>query len=125
MIKITIFTLIALILVLFLRQYRPEYSLIAAVAAGAIIIIFLLLEVANPLLELFGLLTSYGIEKELTAYLLKALGICIITKFATELCLDFGQSSLSGKVEMAGKVSILIISLPIIKSILNAGLSLL
>lgn len=125
MIKIVAFVLITLILVFFLRQYRPEYSLIAAVTAGGIILIFLLLQLANPLLELFKLLNSYGVDSELTSYLLKALGICITTKFATELCSDFGQSSLSGKVEMAGKISLLIISLPIIKSILNTGLSLL
>lgn len=125
MIKIIIFCLTALILVVFLRQIRPEYALIATVAAGAVVLIYLAVELYTPLYELLKQLNEYGISNSLTAYILKALGICLITKFGAELCADFGQSSLSSKVELAGKTAVFVLSLPLIKEILNAGINLL
>jgi hypothetical protein len=41
------------------------------------------------------------------------------------LCADFGQTSLGEKVQMAGKVALLVLSLPILQNILEVGLSLL
>ncbi len=125
MIKIAIFALVALVIIVVLRQYHPEYALIATVTAGGIILIFLVYQLAAPLFTLIKMLNSYGVSEGLTSYILKALGICIITNFSVGLCSDFGQSSLAAKVEMAGKIAILIISLPILENILEVGLSLL
>lgn len=125
MIKISLFALVALIIIVVLRQYHPEYALIATVAAGGIILISLVYQLTTPLFALIKTLNSYGVSEGLTGYILKALGICIITNFSVGLCTDFGQTSLAAKVEMAGKVAILIISLPVLENILEVGLSLL
>jgi stage III sporulation protein AD len=125
MIKIALFALISLVIIVVLRQYNPEYALIVAVLSGAIILIVLVLNLAEPIFALLELLRSYGVSSGLTSYILKALGICIITRFASDLCNDFGQTSLGGKVEMAGKITLLVISLPILQNILEVGLSLL
>ena len=108
-----------------MRQYHPEYALLTAVISGGLILIFLSLELASPLFTLIKMLNSYGVSNGLTSYILKALGICILTNFSVGLCTDFGQTSLAAKVEMAGKVAILILSLPILQNILEVGLSLL
>lgn len=125
MIKIALFALVALVIIVVLRQYHPEYALLAATLSGAGILIFLVSQLAQPLFSLTEMLWNYGVSKEHTSYILKSLGICVITKFSTELCNDFGQTSLGTKVEMAGKITLLIISLPILQNILEVGLSLL
>ena len=125
MIKVAIFAIVALIVIVVLRQYHPEYALIATVASGGIILIFLVYKLASPLVSLFEMLNSYGVDDGLTSYILKTLGICIITNFSVGICTDFGQTSLAAKVEMAGKAAIFILSLPILKNILEVGLSLL
>lgn len=125
MIKIALFTLIALVVIIVLRQYHPEYALLTATLAGGIILIFLITELANPLFALTDMLKEYGVSGGHTSYILKSLGICIITKFSVDLCNDFGQTSLGSKVEMAGKITLLVLSLPILQNILEVGLSLL
>ena len=125
MIKIALFAVIALIVIVVLRQYHPEYALLTAVISGGIILVFLVCELDSPLFSLLKMLNFYGVAEGLTGYILKALGICIITNFSVELCTDFGQTSLASKVEMAGKISIFILSLPILENILEVGLSLL
>lgn len=125
MIKILVFCLICLVLIVFLRKVGPEYALITAVIAGAITIGLIIGAVYTPVTDLLGLLQEYGTPAYLTTYLLKCFGICLLTKFSGELCVDFGQSSLASKIELAGRSAILILSLPVIKTILNAGLGLL
>ena len=54
------------------------------------------------------------------------LNVClpIISKFAADLCRDNGQSALADKAELAGRVSLIILSLPFFKSIVNVATSL-
>ena len=125
MVKIALFALVALVVIVVLRQYHPEYALLVAVTAGGILLVFLALELASPIFTLIKLLEEYGSPQTLTGYILKALGICIITRFSADLCTDFGQTSLATKVEMAGKITLLLLSIPILQSILEVGLSLL
>ena len=124
MVKIIIFAFISLVLILFLKSYRPEYAMLATAAAGAILLVSIISEVYSPLRTLFLMLEDYGINGELTTYLLKAFAICYLTKFPTDVCTDFGQTSLSGKVELAGRAAIFLLSLPLISGILQTGLSL-
>jgi len=125
MIKIAVFALVALVLIVFLRQHRNEYALVTAILAGGLMLIFLIVQLSKPLFTLIEMLEKYDVEKGHISYILKSLGICIITKFSTDLCNDFGQTSLSTKVEMAGKIALLVLSLPILQNILEVGLALL
>lgn len=125
MIKIALLALIALVFIVILRQYHPEYALLISVLAGGIIFAVLMSDIIQALFALTKTLEIYGISSGLVSYILKALGICIVTKFSVDLCNDFGQTSLGSKVEMAGKITLLILSLPILQNILEVGLSLL
>ena len=125
MVKFVLFALVTLIVIVILRSYHPEYALLVAIASGGILLIFIALELYKPLGDLINTLNSYGVDGGLTEYIIKALGLCIITNFSVGLCADFGQTSLGEKVQMAGKVALLVLSLPILQNILEVGLSLL
>ena len=100
-------------------------KLIFILGICGILLIFILLELLEPLEALLDTLTSYGVERGLCDYIIKAAGICIVTNFSVGLCADFGQSSLAEKVQMTGKVALLILSLPILQNVLEVGFSLL
>lgn len=57
--------------------------------------------------------------------LFKSIGICFISQFSADICKDAGESALSGKVELAGKIMILICALPLIEEVLNTASALL
>lgn len=124
MIKTVIFVLIALVLIIFLKEYRSEFAVILAAVVGAVILIVTVIEIYKPIESLFSVLEENGVNSAFTEYLLKTVGICYITGFSSDLCSDFGQTSLANKVELAGRAAIFILSLPIIENVLNMGLSL-
>ncbi len=116
--------LVSLTLILLLRESHPAYAMLTAAVTGAIVLITLLQAAYDPVAYWFSKLTAYGVKSEFVTYLLKAFGLCYITKFAAELCQDFGQTSLSSKVELAGRVALFLLSLPLLQQILEVGLSL-
>ena len=46
---------------------------------------------------------------------LKAIGICMVSQFASDICKDSGNLSLSNVVSVFGRISVIIVSMPMIK----------
>ncbi|MEG1027568.1 MAG: SpoIIIAC/SpoIIIAD family protein, partial [Oscillospiraceae bacterium] len=53
------------------------------------------------------------INQEYIQIMLKALGVCYVTELASDSCKEAGQVSIASKVELCGKVFIVILSIPI------------
>ena len=111
--------LIAVIIVIILKQYKPEFTVYVSICAGAIIlglvmtrlsgIIHLLTELSNKVSDTNGFLTV----------LIKITGIAFLTEFAVSICKDSGESAIASKVDLGGKVIIISMSIPIISALLE------
>lgn len=53
--------------------------------------------------------------------LFKAVGVSLICRIASDVCRDCGENSLASKVELAGKVSIVTLSLPLVRFLLETS----
>ena len=60
---------------------------------------------------------SYG--KYYFPILLKILAVAYVSDFVAQICKDAGESSIGGKVELAGKVLIFYLAIPVMKSVLD------
>ena len=117
--------LITAVLAVIFRQYRQEYALFLSVAAAIIILSVIFKRLMPKIEEIKLLISTAGIQNEYLTVALKALLIAYLTEFTANTCRDFGQSSLASKAELAGKVSIFIISIPLMTSVLKTALNLL
>ncbi len=118
------FSLIACFLVVILRQHRPEFALLAAAAAAAVVLVYIIGALAPYFSEFLDMMNNAGIKSEYFFAVLKAVGICYITRFCADLCRDFGQTSLADKAELAGRTALIVLSLPFLKSIIELSVSL-
>ena len=109
--------LIAAVLSLVLKQYKPEYSLFISISAG--ILIFLsVLAVIRPIMDYINNLTAQtGLAGVYAEVLIKSLAVCYITQLASDCCTDAGETAIAGKLQIAGKVAILLIALPMFQSL--------
>lgn len=123
--KIAAIGVIAALLIVFLRESKPEIALIVSLAASALILSF----VVDYLVEVFRvfeiLMEKSGIDKELIGAVIKIVGIGYITEFAADICLDSGNKAIADKIQFGGKVLILVISLPLLNAMIDIILSLL
>ncbi|MBQ7874843.1 MAG: stage III sporulation protein AD [Oscillospiraceae bacterium] len=105
--------------VILLKQYKPEYAFGAALAAGILLLLYTITIFSGIIDEIESLVSSSGIESENFGILLRCLGICMVTKIASETCKDCGQGSISSKIDLAGKVAILVSSMPLFSEIIG------
>jgi stage III sporulation protein AD len=107
---------IALVVTVFavlLREVRPEMALLLALGFGVLIFI-LVLSKMGAIINLFRDLTHKAQVDELYLLtLLKILGIAYIAEFGAQICRDAGEGTIASKIELAGKILILLLALPI------------
>ena len=111
--------LIALIIIIILKQYKPEFTVYVSIIAGAIIIFM----VMDKLTSVVGLLTNLtsrtGTGSTFLKILLKITGIAILTEFAVSICKDSGETAIASKIDLGGKIIIISVSIPIITALLE------
>lgn len=100
-----------------LRRYHQEYAFAVSAAAGVIVLIALLSALAPAAEEIRTLISSAGISSASLQILFKSLGICFLAQFAADACRDAGEGALASRVELAGKLAIVVLSLPLFESI--------
>ena len=118
-IKIIGIGLIALILIIILKQYKPEFVIYVSLIAGALILTLTFSKISG-IIELINSLSSKGsINQEFIKLLIKITGIAILTEFAVSICKDTGETSIASKIDMGGKVIMVSMSVPIIAGLLE------
>jgi stage III sporulation protein AD len=111
--------IVATVIILVVKTQRPEIAIQISIITG--IILFLL--VAGKLASVIALLEKYtgrvNIDMSYLTVLLKIIGIAYIAEFGAEVCKDAGESSIASKIEMAGKIVIAVLAVPIVTSMLD------
>ncbi|MCL2034106.1 MAG: stage III sporulation AC/AD family protein [Oscillospiraceae bacterium] len=110
---------VAAVIAAVLRQSKPDYALLVSFAAGIIILYRILIGVVPVVAEIEAIMQTTGINAEYAGIMFKALGICILTQIACDVCKDAGEASIATKLEIAGRVSILVVSLPLFTRVLS------
>ena len=120
--KILAICIITAVLAVVLKQHKGEYALMAALAGGTVVILYVLKGILEPFEYINAKLLNNGVKTEYFAVALKALGIGYVTGFIADICRDSGQASLAAKAELAGKCAIFILSVPLISAVLETAL---
>jgi stage III sporulation protein AD len=101
----------AMFILLPMKELKNEYFLFATAGLAVIVFIFSIKN-AKPLFDYIGRLSGEG-KNTYFKILTKVLGISIITGLTSEFALDLGMKGVSGKIEFAGKVAVLLSALPV------------
>lgn len=118
-IKIVGIGLIALVIAIIIKQYRPEYAIYVSIVAGILILVFTMSKITGIINLLKSISAKTYINKQFLSILLKITGIAIITEFAVSICTDAGEKAIASKIEIGSKVIIIAMSIPIISSLLE------
>ncbi|MCI9039152.1 MAG: stage III sporulation protein AD [Clostridia bacterium] len=124
-IKIIGIGLIALIIIIIVKQYRPEFTIYVSLVAGALILLMVMDKIGGIIDLLTSLSNKTAINNEFLVLLIKITGIAFLTEFAVSICKDSGEAAIASKVDLGGKVIIISMSIPIIASLLETILKIL
>ncbi|MCH5155553.1 MAG: hypothetical protein J1F69_03015 [Clostridiales bacterium] len=117
--RIAAIALITAFCVLVLREVKSELAPIVALAGGVVV----LLSVIDYFSDVFSVISAIakraGIASSIMTLLFKVIAIGYITEFSSSVIDDMGMSSLSDKVTLAGRLIIVVMSLPIVMQLFN------
>lgn len=117
-------TVVAVVVAVLFRQYRPEYGVLISLITG-ILLLGLVVKGLTPAIEqISNLAEKVGMYGDYTDVLVKSLGICFLTQIACDTCKDAGESAIASKVELAGKAAVVILTLPLFQKLLSIALDL-
>ena len=118
-IKIVRFGILASLVVVTLKEQNSNIAFCVVIASS---VMLLLLAIKNliPIISLLNnLIEKTPIEKEYIQIILKVIAIAYLIEFGKDICADAGQNAIANKIEIAGKVIIVSLSLPVIASVLE------
>ena len=118
-VKIIGIAFVAIIIVVILKQYRPEFAIYASILAGVLILTL----VSDTLFGIIDMIKNIAnkttINSNFLVILIKITGIAILTEFAVSICKDSGETAIASKVDIGGKVLIISLSIPIINALID------
>ncbi|GAK39903.1 stage III sporulation protein AD [Paenibacillus shunpengii] len=117
--------LIATILILIVKEQKPMFAFLIATTAGILIFLFVIGKIGSVIGVLERMAESSGMDEVHLKTILKIIGIAYIAEFGAQIVRDAGQESIASKIELAGKVLILVLAVPIISIIIETVLKLL
>lgn len=118
-IKIVGISIFAVIMIIILKNYRPEMALVLSIITGIGIMLYAISKMSSVINVLNDLVSKSGVNSDFLLIIIKVIGIAYIVEFGKNVCIDAGQSSIATKLEMAGKVVIVVLTIPLISSLVN------
>ncbi len=100
-----------------LKQFKPEYALLALLTGGALVLLGITPQLAAMIDAVRRMAASCGIDGKYVEIVVKTAGIACICSIAASMCRDAGQSALGNKIELCGRLTILALSMPVISEL--------
>lgn len=117
--------IIAAILAVVLKEHKPFFAFLVTVVAGIIIFLFIADQIWKVIYVLEKIIFQASIDLFYFETIVKIIGIAFIAEFGAQITRDAGEGAIASKIEMAGKILILIMAIPIIQAILETVIRLL
>lgn len=119
MIKIALFGIVAALLSMLIKKDKAELSLCIGLVSGIIIFGYILAQLSQMIDFVKEISEMLPLEGNYIELVLKMLGITYVADFAANICADSGHSSIAQQIEVFAKITIVVISIPMLKIFLQ------
>lgn len=102
-----------------IKNVKPEFTGLVILSAGLIMLIYLLNSLGEVVTAFTGLVDKSGLDNRLFAGILKIIGIGYLTEYSAGICEDADAKSLGMKIQLGGKITIFLMSLPILTALIE------
>lgn len=119
MVQIIAAAIVSMIVTMLVKQYKPEYAVVIQLAAGAVLLFMIAGDIKEAVSGIEALAGASAYPREYSVILIKSLGICILTQLGADTCRDAGETALAAKTELAGKITVIAVAMPLFEAALK------
>lgn len=116
--------LMATVLLIVIREQRKDVGVIFRFAVGVVLLLVIVPDIAHVIAAFVHISELAHIPGQYLGLLLKVIGIAYLTVFVAQLAHDSGEAGTALRIELAGKIAILLLAVPLIASITETVLKL-
>lgn len=121
--QIVLLAILTAILYLIVKDLHPTIAYLLVIVSGIIIFLTIIEQIAY-VFELINYVSEQAnIDHIYVETILKVVGIAYIVEIGASMTRDAGLESLATKVELAGKIFIVLLAVPIIRSVIETILA--
>ncbi len=124
LLKIAMAGIIISILIMLLKSFHSGLAPVLAVLGSVVLLGAVLVLIGSAADALRDLFQSAALESETVKSILKIIGAAYVVDFSASLCRDMGESSMAAKIELAGRIFIVMLAVPWASSLIGAVKSL-
>lgn len=117
--RIIVISLMGVILAMFLKTQKPEYSVFLSLCIAALILFCVLGLFTSAKEQLSSLSTYLTKDNQYFGLLFKMIGITYLSEFCSGICKDAGYQAIGSQIEVFGKLTILLAGLPILMTLIE------
>lgn len=117
--------LLVLMLYFFLQEQKSPFAILLVMAFCVIVFLVIIRHISIIMTSIQEISAAAGINRIYLLTILKILGIAYLAEIVAQLCRDGGSSALALKIELAAKISILTLAMPMLLAVVEAILQLL
>ena len=111
--------MVGVIFALQLKSIKSEYSILICIALSLIIFFSVIGRLEELIHTIREVISFIGVDSDYIRIILKMLGITYIAEFSSSICKDAGYQTIASQIEIVAKLSILVMSLPIIIALMK------
>lgn len=113
--------IVTALLALTLRGQRPEFAMLLSLGCGIFVLLALMAQMKEIMTGLEKIMSGLSEQSDLTAIILKSLGICIVAELGSQCCRDAGEAAIAAKVELVAKAALVLMSMPVFTSLMETA----
>ena len=118
-VRIVMLGMTGVLLVLFLKGTKPEYSIYISLAAGILIFFYMTEKLSYLFSSVLKIQEYLPLDTEYLTTLLKIIGITYIGQFSSGICKDAGYGAIGGQIEIFTKLYIMVLSMPVLLALME------
>ncbi len=109
---------------LVLKKSNPEFALAVTVTTSVLIFILIFSVLRDVIVQIRSIAGLSGVDLSYLGIVIKVISIAYLSEYAGCVLEDAGESAIAKKIELAGKVMIFLIALPIVEALFRLMIAL-
>lgn len=116
-VQLVFIAVVGMLIALVLRKQQLDMSVLVSIAI-CLLLMFFMVQAFDSLVSFIKKISGY-MNLEYVGVLLKLIGIAYVCEFASSLCKDAGYQAIAGQIEVAGRVAMMVITIPVMLAIID------
>lgn len=118
-VKIGVLGIAGVLLALILRKEKSEFSILISMVVCICIFVYIITKLQTIFDFTKKLEDMVSIDSAYIGLVVKMVGITYAAEFSSNICKDAGYTAIAGQIETFAKMSILVVSLPVLMTFME------